>query len=163
VHLGAWIDRSAAESDCGNVLSGMEQVRNLVTLGLEARQKANIKVRQPLAKLFVPKHNLQNEYLGILKDELNVKEITVDESLLEGQVVLDAEITDELRDEGDMRELVRKIQDMRKEIGLEPKDRVKVSLSGDEPAWFEKFKREIMETVGAERVSWGGENGVEKV
>ncbi len=46
-------------------------------------------------------------------------------------VALDPEITDELRQEGLVRDLIRQIQNLRKEIGLEVSDRIRVHLSGD--------------------------------
>lgn len=57
--------------------------------------------------------------MEIIKDELNVKEIIVKNSLEQGAVELDTEITDDLRNEGDMRDLVRQIQDMRKDAKLD--------------------------------------------
>ncbi len=164
VHLGHWIDRKKADFDWGNVKELMNKVRELVTLGLDARTKANIKVRQPLAKLSISKLDLPNEYLEIIKDELNVREITQYENLGDGEVKLDTEITEELREEGDMRELVRKIQDMRKEVNLVPSDRVVVSLTESEPTWFNKFEQEMTSTVGAQKILWGqDEMKVEKV
>ena len=143
----------------------MQLVRDLVTLGLEARQKANVKVRQPLSKLFISESNLSDEYLDIIKDELNVKEVAVKNSLGTGIVELDTEITDELRNEGDMRDLVRQIQDMRKDANLMPSDRVVVHLEIAEPAWFgnAELQNELLTTVGAESVVWNSEgNTVEK-
>jgi isoleucyl-tRNA synthetase len=51
-------------------------------------------------------------------------------------VVIDTELTDELRAEGDARELQRAIQDLRRDAGLELDDRIDlvVSLAGDEAA-----------------------------
>jgi len=138
----------------------------LVTLGLEARSKANIKVRQPLAKISVANQfkNLSAEYLAIVQDELNVKEVLFDEKLADGQVVLDTEITETLQNEGDMRETLRKIQDMRKDAGLSPSDRVIVSLGDAEPKWFAPFATELSNSVGAVEIKWGtAESKVEKV
>ncbi len=160
VHLESFPELLMADN---KVTADMSAVRNLVSLGLEARAKANIKVRQPLSKLTVSKNELSNEYFEIIKDELNIKEVVVDESIAEGQVVLDTEITPALKDEGDMRELLRKIQEMRKEAGLEPKDKVVVSLTDTEPAWFPTFADELKNSVGAESIAWGsGEVKVEK-
>lgn len=146
------------------VIEKMEQVRALVTLGFDARQKVNIKVRQPLAKLSVAKHELGSEYLEILKDELNVKDVVIDESLEQGNVVLDTEITEALKQEGDMRELSRSIQEMRKNANLMPSDRVVVSLAGSEPDWFASvLGDEMMRAVGAEKIVWGSEAKVEKI
>jgi isoleucyl-tRNA synthetase len=102
---------------------------------------------------------LPEEYIRIIKDELNVKEVVL------GEVnQLDTEITPALKDEGDMRELLRKIQEMRKEAGLEPKDKVAVSLTDTEPAWFPTFADELKNSVGAETIVWGsGETNVKKI
>lgn len=163
VHLTGWIDRAVAGVDWGSVLSDMEGVRTLVTLGLEARARANIKVRQPLARITVGESGLGEAYLNILKDELNVKEVVTDPARSEGGVVLDTEVIPELRDEGEMRDLVRLVQDMRKEAGLVPADRVIVSLPDQEPGWFATYRAEVLESVGAEGFRWGSaEASVEK-
>jgi isoleucyl-tRNA synthetase len=49
-------------------------------------------------------------------------------------VVLDTELTPELRAEGDARELQRAIQDLRKEAGLELDDRIDLWVAGLDPA-----------------------------
>jgi isoleucyl-tRNA synthetase len=47
-----------------------------------------------------------------------------------GSVFLDTRIDDELRDLGLLRELLSRIQSMRKEMGLEYTDRIRVSVEG---------------------------------
>ena len=47
-------------------------------------------------------------------------------------VVIDTEIDDELRAEGDARELTRAVQDLRKQVGLELDDLIDLWLVGDE-------------------------------
>ena len=56
-------------------------------------------------------------------------------------VGLDSKITDELKKEGYVRDLVRGIQNLRKESGLNVTDRIKLSVSGDEElkAAYEMF------------------------
>jgi isoleucyl-tRNA synthetase len=164
VHLAPWLNRAKAEFDWGTVIADMDQVRTIVSLGLEARAKVNIKVRQPLAKLAVAKHDLGNEYLEILKDELNVKDVVIDETLEQESVILDTELTEELKNEGDMREISRAIQDMRKNANLMPSDRVAVSLAETEPVWFASvLGDEMMRVVGAEKIVWGSDAKVEKI
>ena len=54
----------------------MDLVRNIVKLGSAARNAENIKTRQPLSKIFVVADTkLDDEYLGIVKEELNIKEL----------------------------------------------------------------------------------------
>lgn len=150
VHLGYWIDGRKTGGEWDTVISSMDQVRSIVTLGLEARQKANIKVRQPLAKISIAPTDLGDDYLEIIKDELNVKEVVSDQKLEAGTVVLDTEITPALLDEGIIREFMRAIQDRRKETGYNPEDRPTLALSTDETGLrlATEYKSEIMKKTG---------------
>ena len=67
-----------------------------------------------------------------------------------GMVVsLDLTITDELRDEGMAREIVRNIQDTRKSMNLNITDRIVVSMEGDVPEnWVEYICGETLASVG---------------
>jgi len=105
----------------------MAAVRELVNLGLKERAKAGLKVRQPLAQLQIPKakDKLPAELLDLLKEELNVKTVSVGKELK-----LDVKVTENLREEGVVREIIHNIQTMRKKAGLKPSDRVEVRYSG---------------------------------
>jgi isoleucyl-tRNA synthetase len=75
----------------------------------------------------------------------------------EGQigVVLDTHITEELKEEGHVREIISKIQNMRKESGFEVADKIILYVSGNEmlEAVVEKFEAHIMrETLTIEVV-----------
>lgn len=75
----------------------------------------------------------------------------------EGQigVVLDTHITEELREEGHVREIISKIQNMRKESGFEVADKIKLYVTGNEKLEnvVKKFESHIMkETLAAEVV-----------
>jgi isoleucyl-tRNA synthetase len=75
----------------------------------------------------------------------------------EGQigVVLDTHITEELKEEGHVREVISKIQNMRKESGFEVADKIKLFVSGNEmlEAVVKKFESHIMrETLAVEVV-----------
>ncbi|MDK1021014.1 MAG: isoleucine--tRNA ligase [Candidatus Hydrogenedentes bacterium] len=183
------------------LIDQMGDTRSAVTLGLSARRRANIKVRQPLAlgEIILSDEHMRpglEDHLDLIKDELNIKRIefadnpdeyvsyeikpnfkvlgprfgkkvkAIGKALSEGDgaafyaqvqdgaltldvdgetielsgdevevrlspkegftaaqgkglvVVLSTEITDELRREGWMRELIRCVQDMRKSMGL---------------------------------------------
>jgi len=99
----------------------MEKVRTIVGLGLAARKKEGIRVRQPLAKLKT-KILLENELLELIKDEVNVKEVEFVEGLKDS-IELDTVITPQLREEGIVREVIRLIQSIRKELKLTPQDK----------------------------------------
>ncbi len=147
VHLESFPAKMPLSPD---VVSTMQVVRDVVTLGLEARAKANIKVRQPLQRLTVATEGLSEEYLEIVKDELNVKEVIMDASLERGAVSLDTVITDDLRDEGIVRELMRAIQERRKEEGFVPDDRPVLVLSTNAAGQsiVESFKGEMARKTG---------------
>ncbi|MBC7074121.1 class I tRNA ligase family protein [Candidatus Parcubacteria bacterium] len=107
----------------------MEKAREVVRLALAERARAKIKVRQPLKLLQIPQKELvtKEELLELIKEEVNVKEITFGEKLF-----LDTTLTPELLKEGIIREIMRHIQAMRKEMGLQPKEKVIVQYEGDE-------------------------------
>ena len=192
---------------------GMESVRALVSLGRAAREEVQIRVRQPLRKMYAvtPKDaELDGDLLSLLQEELNVKEVDflgsaeglvtlvakpnyrvlgprfqsrteeaaqaikdlppdalsafragdrvevevggevfalepdeleVVEEAAKGLVVqgdgqftaaLDPHVDEGLREEGLARELVNRIQRLRKESGLEITDRIALGIFGPE-------------------------------
>lgn len=151
------------------VIKEMQKARDVVTLGLQARQKAGIAVRQPLKELIIKNYEparkqggLGIEYQEIIKDELNVKEI----KFIEGEelsVEIDTHITEELKTEGQYRELLRAIQDMRKKDGLNPMDLVELSIetntSGQE--LINKFKEDLKKAAGAKKLNFRENDGTE--
>ena len=142
----------------------MSYVRSFTTMALMQRSEKNIKVRQPLQKLTI-KHSFDpipywEQLKSILADEINVKEIILD-SKLDNEtpgMLLDTEITPELKQEGQYRELVRAVQDMRKAEGLSPSDVVvlEVATNTDGQEIINKFKAELIKTVGASEVKIAG-------
>ena len=54
----------------------MEEVLSLVTLGRAARNNAAMKIRQPLAAMYVQGRALSEGYRTIIAEELNVKEVS---------------------------------------------------------------------------------------
>ncbi len=146
VHLTRWPEVKKVDE---KLLEKMQQVRYLVTLALEARQKSDIKVRQPLAMLKIKNNNLGEEYLEIIKDELNVKTVVVDEKL-DGEVELDTHLTPELLEEGKMRDAIRAIQEWRKEQGLKPGEKAKYKVPSGEEELFQKFSEEIKRVTHVE-------------
>lgn len=207
VHLCLWPEYN--ESLVNEELEKeMEMAYKIVKLGRSARNAANIKNRQPLAKMLLSTSSLPEYYGDIIKDELNIKAIEfgadlskyvnfeikpnlpvlgksygklipgirkeiaarnqmelaqtiqnggvvainvngteielTKESILvtmqglegyafagEGEVgvVLDTTITEALKEEGHLREIVSKIQNMRKESGFEVADKIKLYVA----------------------------------
>jgi len=223
VHLCAWPEYREDQVDM-TLEEEMDTAYKTVKLGRSARNAANIKNRQPLAKMLVSVGSLPEYYGDIVKEELNIKEvelgadlskyvnfeikpnlpalgkpygklipgikkvigamnqmelaqtinnggivtINVDgteielnsERLLvtmqglvgyafagEGEmgVVLDTNITQELQEEGHVREILSKIQNMRKESGFEVSDKIRIYVSGNEilQSVIAKFEEQI--------------------
>ncbi|KKP74674.1 MAG: Isoleucine-tRNA ligase [Parcubacteria group bacterium GW2011_GWC1_35_21] len=173
VHLESWPSKTFKFFSFGKskILENMEVVRKVVTLGLEARQKAGIKVRQPLAKLEIKNYKLDNEYETLIKDELNVKKIIFEKrSELKssersdlGEVLLDTKITPELKLEGNYRELVRAVQDMRKKIGLTPNDVISLVIETNDigKKLIQKFEVELLKIVLASKIEFKENDGEE--
>jgi isoleucyl-tRNA synthetase len=151
VHLENWPQKNIKSAGDVLVLGNMVKVRELVTLGLEARAKSGIKIRQPLRALTLRDETLreQNKYLELIMDEVNVKQISFD-SKLENAVFLDTEIDEELKREGEMRELTRAIQEFRKEKNLLPSDRLDITLKVNEwgMAVVNQFESDIKSICG---------------
>lgn len=238
VHLTSFpvCDKAFIDTQLGET---MDRVINIVSLGRTARNACAIKNRQPLSELFIRADkfdSLPEEYLDILKEELNVKKIafisdssgfasyeikpqlrtlgpkygpligkirehlaqcdssalvnavrkgetvtvSIDNTLVafkeedllisdknkEGYqtvsekgitVILNTELSQELIQEGLMRELVSKIQTMRKESGFNVTDHIVVTYScGEKLAEvIEKYKSEIMQDTLADSVTAG--------
>ncbi len=123
----------------------MERARKIISDGLQLRAKAGIKVRQPLNKFSIFDFRFSNEVLDIIKEELNVKEMLMN-CEKEEEMILDTEITEDLKLEGQAREIIRFIQEMRKTAGYEVDNRIIVSYSGM-PQVFEKFGEMIEREV----------------
>ena len=66
-------------------------------------------------------------------------------------VVLDTNLTEELLTEGFVREIISKVQTMRKEAGFEVMDKIEITYEGTEKA--EKIFAENADTIGAETLA----------
>lgn len=210
VHLSDWpkVQKKLIDADLNKE---MEVLRRAVGLGLAARAKSKVKVRQPLSKMEIsaPEDQLEilEQHKAILLSEVNVKELVVlkkvpenirvtlspnarvlgpkfgrdvqfviknakagnfevtksgyevsdpvskqkweiakneaelrfesgEHEAVEAEsgmvVILETEITAELKEEGIAREIVRAIQDLRKEANLEVDNRIDVQVKSGE-------------------------------
>ena len=160
----------------------MDDLRGIVAKALALRVKAGIKIRQPLGALKIkdeeilfgkPKNKNKNglskkekqEFLEIIKGEVNVKKVVFDDKIKE-EIELDQVLTKELKEEGDFREIIRAIQDLRKKKKMTPKDIITIEYSG--PLGIQevvnKYKKEILAKVRAKdiRLSSAGSNFAEE-
>jgi isoleucyl-tRNA synthetase len=156
VHLGAWPEALAIDL---SIIESMAETRNLVTEALEARVKADIKVRQPIASVSGP--DIPADLRAVVLDELNAKDYLV----VTGPVAIDTNLTPRLKAEGAVRGLMRAVQGKRKDLQLEPKDEISLHIETDAlgQAAIEDCKELLVSTVGAQGVEYEEVNGEEVV
>jgi isoleucyl-tRNA synthetase len=128
----------------------MDNTRNIITKALQLRTKNGIKTRQPLSELIITNYEIQKEFVEIIKEEVNVKNIVIKNGS-ENEVELNTEITEELRFEGYAREIIRVIQEMRKAANYEIDNRIQVGYRGMDYV-FDKFVELIKKEVLANNI-----------
>ena len=146
VHLLDWPEAGLIDEA---VLTQMAKTREVITAGLAERMKkteteAQIKVRQPLARLVYAGEKLDEFYEQIIMEEVNVKSVEHGEAL-----VLDKTLTPELLEEGKIRELIRFVQSARKKAGLNVDDRIRLMVSMEVS---ETYREMLMNEVLAEEL-----------
>ncbi|MDE2038232.1 MAG: class I tRNA ligase family protein [Patescibacteria group bacterium] len=154
VHLESWPAAGAVD---GALLESMRTAREIASKALEARMAAKVNVRQPLASFSTPEKGLPEELAAVVRDEINVKEIVFGAA----QDGLDTAITPELKEEGELRELVRAVQDLRKEKGLKVGDKAALNVPPDKMALAGRHEKELARAAGIERISPGAELSLE--
>ncbi len=97
--------------------------------------------------------DLSNDDVLVQRSERDNLKVLNDGSLT---VALDPEITEELRQEGLVRDLIRQIQNLRKESGLDVADRIALTLAGsdDLKAAVEAHEEYLMGETLSERITW---------
>jgi isoleucyl-tRNA synthetase len=140
VHLSAWPEIGKIDEE---LEKEMDFARRLCELGHAKRKELSIKVRQPLAKLTVENSSLvvKEEIQNLIADELNVKKIVFENTRGEMKVMLDTNITQELKEEGEARDIVREIQKQRKLLGTSLDEKVDVTLESWPLAFEDYIKR----------------------
>jgi isoleucyl-tRNA synthetase len=136
----------------------MGKVREIVSLALQKRNEAGIGVRQPLQQLTINYKQLTEEFLELIKEEINVKEIVFGKT-----IELDTKITPELKEQGIVREFIRQVQAERKKQGLTPKNPIKVYFNDAKlKQIIEKNRDQIKKQVIAKDIVFGKEFKIEK-
>jgi isoleucyl-tRNA synthetase len=164
VHLAKWPEAAKVDE---KLHADMQAARGATSAALEARASAKIKVRQPLATLTISSgHTLaqggaKQALLEIIASEVNVKQVVLGDT--GGQeVVLDTVVTPELQAEGYLRDLIRSIQDLRKQKGLNPADSpmLHIAVDGESRAFVETHREELIKATHLAGISFDGGEGV---
>ncbi len=126
VHLTSW-PVSKEEDGNKDLIEQINQLKKMLEIGRSARKATGFKLRQPLSLVtFKMKEPviLNQEAREILQAELNVKNLQLSkiEKDLAETAVFELTLTQELINEGEARELMRKIADERKKLGLKEGD-----------------------------------------
>ncbi len=154
VHLDSWPKKEDHDQE---VLDSFNKVRKIVSIGLEKRAEAGIRVRQPLSKLVLkktPEYMIENhELMEHVTSEVNVKEV-VFKSDIEVDVSLDLTLTPELIREGEIRDLVRTLQSCRKKDGFTSQERAHLFVEADEEGkgLVKEAAEELRDTVKVSKV-----------
>jgi isoleucyl-tRNA synthetase len=153
VHLCEWPGFVRASEESEALLADMSRIRATASLALEARERAGIKIRQPLALLRVKLLPADAGLRQILAEEINVKKVAEDPEL-SSDVELDTTLTAELQEEGLVRTLMRRVQEWRKAENLTIADRPSYTLAvtAEEKEVATKHREEIEKATGLEHL-----------
>ena len=126
----------------------MELTKNIIQEVLAQRDKAKIGVRWPLPNVLISSENPKplEKFVEIIKKQTNVKKVTFKTG--EKTITLDTKMTEELEREGYVRELTRRIQELRKKAKLKKEDKITLYI-GTKETFLKNFDGELKEKVNA--------------
>ena len=156
VHVEDWPAAIKVRASDTRLISEMEKVRSLAAFGLAKRAEMGVRVRQPLLEMRIKTKFSYTQLFQVLQDEVNVKKV-VSDSKIKDEVWLDGTITQELKEEGLLRELIRAVQDLRQKAGLTPQTTVALMLALPDVLKDTVLKNEVVlkKEVGAKVISYG--------
>lgn len=132
VHLTNWPKASKKTDE--KLLEDMKVAMRIVEKAHALRDEAKMKLRQPLAELQIKK---KTELLDVIRDEVNVMDVNIVDKLpkqsgdwkVKDDVALNIKLDPELRQQGNLREITRAVNAMRKKAKLTPKDKINLYYS----------------------------------
>ncbi len=159
VHLQSFPEGKKELIDEG-LMRQMSLLRQIVEKGHAFRKEAGVKLRQPLAKCtYFDAEKLDIGLEELMAQELNVKKVEYQKSSTEPRIVLDTKITQDLKEEGEARDLIRQVQQLRKEQGLTLADKTKIFA----PNWPKDFEDLIIKNTASVFLEKGEELKVVKL
>ncbi len=146
------------------LLEEMKYAREAISELQNIRIENSIKLKQPVLEIFVNYKNIKNkEILNLIKEELNSKKITtikngafVNKKTKSGEVGINIEMTQEILQEGEIREISRNIQNIRKNSNLNLNDLISIDVyteNDDLKDLLEKMNENIMKSVKANKIN----------
>lgn len=158
VHLETWPDVSEVKIN-DSLLINMDLVREIVEAGHKVRKDNNVKVRQPLASLTIQLphgklfaiNDFMSQYEKLIMNELNIKKVVWGKSSGDTIVVTyDTNLTEGLKLEGELRDLLRAIQQERKAKNVKVTEMISLTV----PQKFAQFAEEIKKKVLAKTIAF---------
>lgn len=156
VHLSNWPKSNPALIN-QSLEKNMAKVRELVEKIHSQRQALNLKVRQPLASVTVKAGQLNFQLADLILAETNIKKIKFDENITK-EIILDTRLTKALKAEGLARDLIREIQEARKQAGTRLDEWINLELPASPaggPDWPKEFTAEIMKKTFVKKLIKG--------
>jgi isoleucyl-tRNA synthetase len=156
IHLTSWPSFNEEQIDT-TLENDMFFARGIVEKIHAQRKEKAVPIRQPLAgaRVAISRKELSHEIVEVIKEEVNIKSVGFTKSEKDIEVVLDTQLTDQLIAEGKMRELIRKIQALRKEKGLSVEAKINMVF----PKEYKDMPKELIDDVKrktlVESVVWG--------
>jgi len=125
VHLETIVSYNLSDAE---LIEKMEKVRNIATDALNIRQELNFKVRQPLQSLILKQdNNFSQDLINLIKEEVNVKDVVVNKDASD-EISYDTSLSQELINEGKLREITRLINGARQKSKCTPDDLIDISF-----------------------------------
>jgi isoleucyl-tRNA synthetase len=160
IHLCDW---PKVEEDLINekLENEMKIAKEIIETANSLRHEKNIKLKYLLPGISIDGKEDVKEAAKDLKEVIeeltNVKDVKVEEleqgkEIENGKIFLNAEISQEIKDEWLLSELIRSVQDTRKKIGLEIKNKIELYLQEEE--LFKKNKQKIEGATGS-KITFG--------
>ncbi len=150
VHLEDWPKADKKLIDV-KLEKEMEEARNVIASGLAVRKEKQLKVRQPLRSAITKRTSkFSKDIESLVKEELNVKGLTYD-AKQESGITFDTVLDKALIHEGYARELMRQLQDMRKEAKYRLDEKVLGHWHSEDKdiieaveQWTEEIKKDVL-------------------
>lgn len=129
VHLSDWPSALKSTGSKSLITEEMQKAREIVEKVHSIRKEKGISVKQPLSKLQITNYKFHFEEIKkLVAAEVNVKEVADRDGKGEIEVKLDTQINKNLEEEAVARDMMRKIQEERKKLGLDLTQKANVRL-----------------------------------
>ncbi len=157
VHLESWPIAYSLLPTSSDVIEQMGEARAIVSRAMEIRDESGRAVKQALASMVIttPSGKIDADILAVILDEVNVKKAKVKKGDL--GVELDLVLTPELTREGMAREVIRRVNGLRKDAGLTIADRINLriwSTSDEAKTMFSEHGDDIQSSTLASSISF---------